>query len=67
MQPGTRQPRFTRDAIASVAVRIADTEGLDALSMRRLAAELGAGTMTLYHYVHTKDELLALVDRCGDG
>lgn len=29
--------------------------------MRRLAAELGAGTMTLYHYVRTKDELLALV------
>ena len=30
--------------------------------MRRVAAELGAGTMTLYHYVRTKDELLALVD-----
>ena len=30
--------------------------------MRRVAAELGAGTMTLYHYVATKDELLALVD-----
>ncbi len=30
--------------------------------MRRVAAELGAGTMTLYHYVHTKDELLELVD-----
>ena len=42
-------------------MRIADAEGIDALSMRRLAAELDAGTMTLYHYVHTKDELLALV------
>ena len=30
--------------------------------MRRVAAELGAGTMTLYHYVRTKDELLSLVD-----
>ena len=30
--------------------------------MRRVAAELGAGTMTLYHYVRTKDELLALID-----
>lgn len=59
--PGSRRPRFTREAIASAAVRIADTEGIDALSMRRLATELGAGTMTLYHYVHTKDELLALV------
>jgi AcrR family transcriptional regulator len=60
-QPAGRQARFTRDAIARAAVRIADTEGLDALSMRRLAADLGAGTMTLYHYVRTKDELLALV------
>jgi AcrR family transcriptional regulator len=60
MEPGARRPRFSRDAIASAAVRIADTDGLDALSMRRLASELGSGTMTLYHYVHTKDELLAL-------
>jgi AcrR family transcriptional regulator len=60
-QPGKRQPRFSRDDIAEVALRIADTEGLDAVSMRRVASELGAGTMTLYHYVRTKDELLALV------
>jgi AcrR family transcriptional regulator len=60
-QPAARQPRLSREAIAAAAVHIADTEGLDALSMRRLAAELGAGTMTLYHYVRTKDELLALV------
>ncbi len=59
--PGARRPRFTRDDIAEAAVHIADVEGIDALSMRRLAAELGAGTMTLYHYVRTKDELLALV------
>jgi AcrR family transcriptional regulator len=59
--PGTRRPRFTREEIAEAAVRIADAEGIDALSMRRLAAELDAGTMTLYHYVRTKDELLALV------
>jgi AcrR family transcriptional regulator len=60
-QPGRRQPRFSRDDIAKVALGIADTEGLDAVSMRRVASELGAGTMTLYHYVRTKDELLALV------
>jgi AcrR family transcriptional regulator len=41
---------------------IADGEGLDAVSMRRIAAELGVGTMTLYYYVRTKDELLALMD-----
>jgi AcrR family transcriptional regulator len=60
-QPGGRRPRFTRDDIAAAAVRIADAEGFGALSMRRLATELDAGTMTLYHYVRTKDELLALV------
>lgn len=60
-EPGRRQPRFSRDDIAAAALDILDTEGFDALSMRRLAAELGAGTMTLYHYVKTKDELLAIV------
>ena len=61
-EPGSRKPRFSRDDIAQAALRIADTEGFDALSMRRLAAELDAGTMTLYHYVQTKDELLTLVN-----
>jgi len=56
-----RRPRFTRDDIAAAAIRIADAEGLDAVSMRRLAAELDVGTMTLYHYISTKDELLTLV------
>jgi len=58
---GSRKPRFTRDDIAAAAIRIADSEGFEAVSMRRLAAELDAGTMTLYHYVRTKDELLTLV------
>jgi AcrR family transcriptional regulator len=58
----SRRPRFTRDEIAEAALRIADTEGFEALSMRRLAAELGAGTMTLYHYIRTKDELLTLLN-----
>ena len=56
-----RQARFNRDDIAAAAIRIADTEGFEAVSMRRLAAELDAGTMSLYHYVRTKDELLTLV------
>jgi|GEM_PF-338047 len=59
--PAGRKPRFTREEIAAAAIRIADEEGLDALSMRYLAAQLGAGTMTLYHYVRTKDELMTLV------
>ena len=61
-EPGQRQARFTRSELAQTAIRIVDAEGLDALSMRRLATELGAGTMTLYHYVRTKDELLTLVN-----
>jgi AcrR family transcriptional regulator len=59
--PGSRQPRFSLENLAEAAMRIADQDGIEALSMRRLASELGAGTMTLYHYVRTKDELLALV------
>ena len=61
-EPGARRTKFTRDEIAAAAVKIADEEGFDALSMRRLAAELDAGTMTLYHYIRTKDELLAIVN-----
>jgi AcrR family transcriptional regulator len=61
-EPGTRRPKFTRDQIAQAALAIADTEGFAAVSMRRIAAELGAGTMTLYYYVRTKDELIALMD-----
>jgi AcrR family transcriptional regulator len=60
--PGARRARFTREQIAASALAVADAEGFDAVSMRRVAAELGAGTMTLYHYVQNKDELLALMD-----
>ena len=59
--PRGRRPRLNRDELAASAVRIADQEGLAALSMRRLARELGAGTMSLYYYVRTKTELLMLV------
>lgn len=60
--PGSRRPRFTREQIAEIALRISDEEGFEALSMRRIAEELGAGTMTLYHYVRTKEDLIALMD-----
>ncbi|MBS1691706.1 MAG: TetR/AcrR family transcriptional regulator C-terminal domain-containing protein [Actinobacteria bacterium] len=59
--PGARKARFSREEITAAAIRIADAEGIEALSMRRIAQELGAGTMTIYHYVETKDELLTLV------
>ena len=40
------------------AIRVADTEGLDAVSMGRVAAELGAAPMSLYRHVSAKEELL---------
>ena len=52
---------LSREGIAAAAIELADAEGLDAVSMRRVAAALGVGTMSLYHYVRTKDELLALM------
>jgi AcrR family transcriptional regulator len=58
---GIRKPRISRSDIAEVAIRVADAEGFDAVSMRRLAIELDVGTMTLYHYLRTKDELLTLL------
>jgi AcrR family transcriptional regulator len=61
-EPGERRPGYTREQIAETAIAIADAEGFEAVSMRRIASELGAGTMTLYYYVRTKDELIALMD-----
>ena len=61
-EPGSRRPRFTREQIASVALAIADAEGFEAVSMRRVAADLGAGTMSLYYYLRSKDDLVALMD-----
>ena len=56
--PGGRPPRRTRTQVVAAAVAIADAEGLDALTMRRLAADLGAGVMSLYTYVRDKDDLV---------
>ncbi|WNG91648.1 TetR/AcrR family transcriptional regulator [Mycobacterium sp. ITM-2016-00318] len=53
--------RFTTDEIAAAALRIVDTSGVAALSMRSLAATLGTGPMTLYNYVADKEGLEELV------
>jgi AcrR family transcriptional regulator len=60
---GKRGPRpgLSAQAIVETAVRIADAEGLEAISMARVAAELGFTTMSLYRYVASKDELLQLM------
>ena len=60
-EPSARRPTHTRADIAGAALEIADAEGFDAVSMRRVAQKLGAGTMTLYHYVANKDELITLM------
>jgi AcrR family transcriptional regulator len=60
------KPRHSRVAIAAVAVRIADAEGMEAVSMRRVAAAVGMGTMSLYNYVPAKDHLVQLmIDQAG--
>ncbi|MGP3979180.1 TetR/AcrR family transcriptional regulator [Streptomyces sp. 8N114] len=55
------KPGLTLTQIVTTAVELADREGLTALSMRRVATELGVGTMSLYRYVPGKDELVALM------
>lgn len=50
-----------RAEIVAAAVRIADAEGVEAVSMRRLADELGVATMTPYTHVESKDELIDLM------
>ncbi|MER7452960.1 TetR/AcrR family transcriptional regulator [Nocardia beijingensis] len=52
---------LTPRRIAEVAVTVADAEGLDAVTMRRLATELGVAPMAAYRYVTGKDELLELM------
>lgn len=57
-----RGPHALRTAqVVALAVRMADEEGIAGLSMRRIAAELGVATMSLYPRVRSKDELLALM------
>ena len=67
---GTSRPNLavrarTADAmraeIVRIAVEVADAEGFEAVSMRRIAVELGVPTMSLYRYVPSKDELAVLV------
>jgi AcrR family transcriptional regulator len=55
------KPGLDLDRIVGAAVRVAASEGLEAVSMSRVAAELGSSTMSLYRYVAAKDELLALM------
>lgn len=58
-----RNPRstLTREQIVAEALRLLDSEGIGALSMRKLAAGLGAGATSLYWHVANRDELIELI------
>ena len=63
--PGTASPRppLTRQRVLEAALALADRGGIESLSMRKLAQELGVEAMSLYHHVANKDENLdGLVD-----
>lgn len=53
------EPKLTRAAIVDTAIAVADEDGLDGLSMRRIADRMNVGAMSLYRHVANKDELLA--------
>jgi AcrR family transcriptional regulator len=56
-----RRAPLTRDAIVDAALSVLDAVGMDGLSMRRVAQELGTGAASLYWHVRNKDELFQLV------
>jgi AcrR family transcriptional regulator len=58
--PG-RRPGYSREQITRTAVQIADAEGVEVATMRRIASELGTGAMSLYRYVPRRDDLFDLM------
>ncbi|MFD9501126.1 TetR/AcrR family transcriptional regulator [Streptomyces sp. NPDC060035] len=61
------KPGLTLDRIVAAAVAVAASEGLSAVSMGRVAKELGASTMSLYRYVSAKEELYVLMQEAAMG
>ncbi|MEU0487634.1 TetR/AcrR family transcriptional regulator [Nocardiopsis sp. NPDC006139] len=62
------KPRLSREAVVRAAVAVADTEGIEAVSMQRVAKELGYTTMSLYRHVDSKEDMLVLMlDAAMDG
>lgn len=64
-EPRRRAPGVDRYVAAALAV--ADAEGLAAVSMRRVAGDLGSGTATLYRYIANRDELMDLMVDAAQG
>jgi len=56
--PAKQRTPLTRERITQAALHIMDAEGLEAVSMRRVAREVGVEAMSLYNHVHDKDDLL---------
>ncbi|TDC97117.1 TetR/AcrR family transcriptional regulator, partial [Nonomuraea deserti] len=56
-----RPPRISRPEIVAAALRVIEEDGTGALTMRRLAREVGSTAMALYHHVRDKEELLLLL------
>jgi AcrR family transcriptional regulator len=57
------RPQLTRERVVTAAIELADRDGIDSLSMRKLAQDLGVEAMSLYTHVNSKNDLLnALAD-----
>jgi AcrR family transcriptional regulator len=56
-----RPAERSRDQVTAAAIAVADQDGLEAVTMRRVAAELGTGAASLYRYIATRDDLLDLM------
>lgn len=61
VQADHRARNLDYGAIVGAAMKLADRDGIEAVSMRSVAGALGAGTMSLYRYVAGKDDLLDLI------
>ena len=67
--PSTKRVPLSRQRVIEAAIRLADARGIDALTMRRLAQELGVEAMSVYYYVANKDDILdgiveVVLDEC---
>src|SRR5581483_731082 len=57
-QADPERPKLSKDAVVDRALKLADTDGLEGLTIRRLAADLGVTPMALYWHFRSKEELL---------